>query len=97
MKNTESRVLLWLSQLRTGVVTVRLWVPSLASLSGLRIPCCCKLLCKSQMWLGSSVAVTVTWAAPVAPIPPLAWELPYAAVATLRRRKRKEKKRKKKP
>ena len=32
---------------------------SLASLSGLRIQYCCKLLCKSQMQLGSGGAVAV--------------------------------------
>ena len=39
--------------------TMRLRVQSLASLSGLRIQCCCELCCRSQMWLGSHVAVAV--------------------------------------
>ena len=39
--------------------TMKLWVWSLASLSGLRTPKCCELWCRSQMRLGSSVAVTV--------------------------------------
>ena len=39
------------------VVSVRLQVRSLASLSGLRIQRCCKLQCRSQMWLGSDVDV----------------------------------------
>ena len=34
-------------------------VQSLASISRLRIRCCCKLQQKLQMWLGSHVAVTV--------------------------------------
>ena len=34
-------------------------VRSLASLSGLRIWCCCELRCRSQMWLVSCVAVAV--------------------------------------
>ena len=37
----------------------RMWVPSLASLIGLRIWCCWKLRCRLQMWLGSGVAVAV--------------------------------------
>ena len=32
-------------------------VRSLVLLSGLRIQCCCELWCRSQMWLGSRVAV----------------------------------------
>ena len=48
-------------------------VPSLASLSGLEIWHCPDLWCRSQ--LGSWVAV--------APIPPLARELPYAVDAAL--------------
>ena len=36
--------------------TMRLWVLSLASLSGLRIRHCCDLWCWSQMRLGSGVA-----------------------------------------
>ena len=37
----------------------RICVPSLASLSGLRIRHCHELWCRSQTWLGSSVAVAV--------------------------------------
>ena len=32
---------------------------SLASLSRLRIRCCCELWCRSQTWLGSCVALAV--------------------------------------
>ena len=39
--------------------TVWLRVQSLASLSGLKIPCCHELWCRLQMWLGSGVAVAV--------------------------------------
>ena len=39
--------------------TTRLRVQSLASLSGLRIRCCCELWCRSQMWPGSCIAVAV--------------------------------------
>ena len=38
---------------------MRMWVPSLASLSGLRIQRCGKLLHRLQMQLGSSIAVAV--------------------------------------
>ena len=46
-----------------------------AFLSGLRIQCCCELWCKM---------------APAALIPPLAWELPYAAGAVLKRKKKRK-------
>ena len=42
--------------------TVKLWVRSLASLSGLRIWHCHELGCRLQIWLGSCVAVAVVWA-----------------------------------
>ena len=56
--------------LREGVPIVAQWkviclasmrpqVQSLASLSGLRIQRCRELWCRSQMWLGSGVAVAV--------------------------------------
>ena len=41
---------------------MRIWVQSLAPLSGLRIWCCHKIQCISQMWLGSGVAVAVVLA-----------------------------------
>jgi len=50
-------------------------VQSLASLSGLRIQCCCELWCR--------LAAT-------APTRPLAWELPYVAGAVLKRQKNKQ-------
>ena len=67
-------------------------VLSLALLSGLRIPCCHELCCRSQMQLGSGVAVL--WCRPVAStlIPPLAWEPAYAAGTVLKRPKKKKKK-----
>ena len=40
---------------------MRLWVRSLASISGLRIQCCRELWCRSQMQLGSGMAVAVVW------------------------------------
>ena len=59
--------------------TMGLWVPSLASLSGLRIRHCCELWCRLQTRLGSGVAV--------APTGLLAWEPPYAASAALKSKK----------
>ena len=50
---------LWPSRLRTWLVSMRMWVWSLASLSRLRIWHCCKLWHGLQMWLGSGVAVAV--------------------------------------
>ena len=50
---------LWLSGLRNQLVSMRMQVRSLALLSGLRIWHCLELLCSSQMWLRSRVAVAV--------------------------------------
>ena len=44
---------------RIQLGSMRMWVQSLALLSGLGIQPCRELLCRSQMWLGSSVAVAV--------------------------------------
>ena len=41
------------------LVSMRMWVQSLALLSGLRIWGCCELWCRLQMRLGSHVAVAV--------------------------------------
>ena len=66
----------WLSRLRTQLVSMRMQIQSLASFSGLRIRHCHELQCRSQtqLWCG------------------IAWELPYAAGAALKRPKRKKKK-----
>ena len=40
-------------------------------------------------WLGSGVAVAVAWPAAIAPIQPLAWELPYATDAALKNKPKK--------
>ena len=45
-------------QTHNPIVSVRMWVPSLDSFSGLRIQCCHKVYW-SQMQLGSGVAVAV--------------------------------------
>ena len=49
----------WLSRLRTRLVSMRMWIQSLALLSELRIQCCSELQCRSQIWLGFGVAVAV--------------------------------------
>ena len=51
--------LLWLSRLRTRLVSMRLPVQPPASLSVLGIWCCRELSCRSQRQLGSGVAVAV--------------------------------------
>ena len=48
----------------------------------------------SQMWLRSSTATPVVWASTMAPIQPLAWELPCATRATIERKEKKKKKEK---
>ena len=60
--------------------TVRLQVPSLDSLSGLRIQRCRELWCRSQMRLGSDLALLWLWcrSATAALIQRLASEPPYA-------------------
>ena len=65
----------------TWLGTMRLWVWSLPSLSGLRIRHCCGLWCRP---------------AAIAPIWPLAWEPPCAAGAALKSKKKRKKKKKKK-
>ena len=50
-------------------VFMRMQVRFLALLSGLRIQCCCKLWRRSQMHLGSGVAVAVAKASPILGIP----------------------------
>jgi len=84
---------------------MKLGVPSLASLSGLRIQYC--LWCRLQTWLGScgvgrrhgsDPVLLWLWRRPaaIALIQPLAWEPSYAAGVGLKRRKTKDKKKKKK-
>ena len=62
-------------------------VQSLALLSELSIWLCHKLWRRSQMWLGSGVAMAVVLASAAALIHPLAQELPYASGVALKRRK----------
>ena len=71
---------------------MRLRVPSLTLLSGLRIRHCLELWCRSQTRLGSGIAVAVALAVTAAPIRPLAWESPYAMGVALVKKKKKDKK-----
>ena len=61
----------------TQLVSMRTWVRSLASLSGLKIWCCHDLLPRLA-------AVALIW--------PLAWELPYALCAALKSKNKNQKK-----
>ena len=74
--------LLWPSGLRTWLVPMRIWVwfPGLARWVK-DSWCCHRLWCRSQMCLGSHMAVS----AAIALIQPLAQELPYATGAALKR------------
>ena len=53
------RVPIVAQQLQTRLVSMRVQVPSLASLSGLRIQPCRELWCRSQTWLRSGMAAAV--------------------------------------
>ena len=52
----------WLSGKEPDTVSMRMWVQSLASLSGLRIWRCCELWCRPQMQLRSQVAAAAVQA-----------------------------------
>ena len=82
-KNKEVPVVAQRKQIR--LVTMRLQVRSLASLSGLRIQHCHELWSRSQMQLRScDPGLLWLWCRPaaVAPIQHLAWELPHATVTS---------------
>ena len=70
--------------------TMRLWVRSLALLSGLRIWRC--LSCSVGHRHGSYLALLCLWWRPVATalIRPRAWELPYATGVALKRQEKKK-------
>ena len=75
---------------RIWLVSIRMWVESL---SGLGIQRCHELWCRSEMQLGSRIAVAVARSAVTIPIwPPIAWKLPYTAGMTLKSKKKKKKK-----
>ena len=77
----------WLSDYRTRLGSMRLWVQSLSSLSGLRIQCCHELWCRSQTWPGSVLPWLWRRPATIIPIQPLTWEPPYAAGTALKKQK----------
>ena len=73
-------------QIRIQLGTLRLLVPSLTSLSGLRIGS--SLSCGVGGRQGSDLMLLWQWPAAVAPILPLVWEPPYAMGAALKRKKK---------
>ena len=91
-KRLSREFLLWLMGLRTRLISTRMQVPSLALLSGLRIPNCPELCCKSQMWLDLVLLWLWYRVAAVAPIRPLAWEAPYASGGATKKKGKKKKK-----
>ena len=58
-KKSIKGVLTVAQQVRTQLVSMRIWVQPLALLTGLRIQHCCELRHRSQMQLRSGVAVAV--------------------------------------
>ena len=66
-------------------------VPSLASISGLRIQHCCELWYRLQVLFGSGVAVAVVWAGSCSSDSVPGLELPYAVGVAIKRRKKKKK------
>ena len=73
-------------QKQIWLVSMSTQVQSLTSLSGLRIWHCHELWCRSQMWLGSGIAVDVgrpAATALTALIWPLAWEPAYISGVAL--------------
>ena len=69
------------------LVSMRMRLQSLASFGGLRIQCHHELWYRSQTQLGSCNAVAVGRLAAAIPVWPLAWELPYAMDAALKKTK----------
>ena len=73
----DEEFLLWLRGLRNLLVPMRMWIWSLALISGLRIQCSSKLQWGSQTQL--DLALLWHKQAAAALIWLIAWELPYAA------------------
>ena len=67
---------------------MRMWVWSLASLSGLGIWHCHELWCRSQIGLDATLLWLWLWMAAAAPLRPLAWELPHTTGVALKKRGR---------
>ena len=81
-------------------MTQRVIIPTnihenLSSIPGLaqwvKDQCCHELWCRLQMWPRYGVAMAVAQAGAKAPIPPLAWEPPYATGAAQKDGKKKKK------
>ena len=85
LKNNKIGVPVMMQWKRIRLGTMKLWVRSLASLSGLRIPHCCDLWCRLQLWLGSGMAVAVAGSCSSDLTPSLG--TPYAAGASLKSKK----------
>ena len=82
-KKNKLEFLLWLSRLRTQLVSMKMWVQSLALLSGLAMSCGEGCRCGSDLvplWLWCSTAAA-------APTGPLTWELPYATCVAIKIKK----------
>ena len=77
-----------LGRLRTQLLSMRMWVQSLASISELRIQHCYKLQHRSQIWLRYLLLWLWCRLAAAALIQPLAQEFAYAAGATQKRKKK---------
>ena len=58
-KHCRSEFPLWFSELRTRLVSMKMWVPFLASFSGLRIQHCHDLWCRLQTQLRCGIAMAV--------------------------------------
>ena len=70
-----------------NIVSVRMWVPSLTSLSGVATSCgigcrCGSYLALLWLWLWCRLAAAT-------PVQPLAWEPPYATSTVLKRKRKK--------
>ena len=72
---------------RIWLVSMRMRVQSLASLSGSRIQHGHELWCRSQMWLRSHIGGPWHKLTAAAPIQPLAWKLPCATGLALKKKK----------
>ena len=87
-KEINSGVPVVVQQIQIQLVSMRTQVPSLASLSGLRIWHWRELWCRFQTWLDSALLWLLCRPAATALISPLAWELIYTTGVALKRPKK---------
>ena len=66
------------------LVSMQMWVTTLASISGLRIPCCRECGVGHRCSLDLPLLWLWLWPAAVAPVGPLAWEPPEATPVALK-------------